>query len=190
MSLQHVDPYKDIELHISTILHPSKLNSNIKENLHDTLITSYVNKCYKNYGIILKIYKILEHDSGVIQYNDPNSSILFNTKISCKICVPEKDTHITCEINEISDKLISCKNGPILCIIPLDTIDKTVFDFDQNNKLYSKKHSEHLKKGDFIIVKVSSIEMKNSKKSIFILGALHNIASDQQIEKFYDNFYK
>ena len=62
------------------------------------------NKCNK-YGYVIKIFKIIEYDNGVIEPENFMAFAIYNVKYSARLCKPIENTKIICEI-EIINKVI------------------------------------------------------------------------------------
>jgi len=187
-------PYINTILSTPVILRPDQMNNNIYINLKNNLEYKLVNKCFLNYGYVLKIIKIIEYADGVIEAENIESSALFNLKFSCRLCLPLKGMRITCEITRINKLLIMARNGPILVVITPDRINSTVFFKDNNNNIRYKKDDQNtpilLEPQDFIVVTIQSLKFFDRDEKIKAIGILDNVATDDEKKKYYSDKYR
>ena len=52
-------PYINTKLYTNVILYPNQMNNDIYKNLKDNLIKSIENKCFIDYGYIIKVYEFI-----------------------------------------------------------------------------------------------------------------------------------
>jgi DNA-directed RNA polymerase subunit E'/Rpb7 len=183
------NPFKDTILYTTIVLHPSQLNNNIYSNIKQNLM-SLVGMCYKKYGYISKIYEILEHDSGCIRPEDPTSSVEYKIKFSCRLCHPIENMQIICKINKITSVFVSLIREPIYITVPLSNCNEDIFVWDAHKKHFIiKKTGEILESDTFVKATILSKTFTNKDKSIFAIGYLNDIATDDEINKFYNDEY-
>lgn len=186
------NPFIDTMLYTTVALHPSQLNNNIYSNLKQNLIKMLEKKCYKNYGYISKIYEIIERDGGVIIPEDISSSATFKIKFSCRLCHPLENTQIICKINQTADIFVSLIRDPIHIIVTAegDRINSNVFYKDPyEKKIKIKKTNEILEPGTFVKATILSKVFTDKDKKVLAIGTLDDIATDEDIEKFYGEEY-
>ena len=184
-------------LYINTILttcvsiNPNQFNNNIYMNLKKKLEKQLTKKCYKDYGYILKIYKILRHSIGKISPNNFMSASKFDIEFSCRLCKPINGSQIICQIKKVNSPLISAKNGPILVVIPNEFINGEIFYTDNNNNIrYIIDQKSHiLKPNEFILVTLFRIVYNHGDNEIKTLGRLNNIATKDDVDKYYKDLY-
>lgn len=186
------NPYSNTILRAPVLLHPRQMNNNIYINLKKNLENQLLDKCYKNYGYICKIIKIVKHDDGRIEAENVEASARFNVEFSCKLCLPVENTTIVATIENINPLLITAINGPITIVITNDRINNNIFFKDNNNNVrYEKeKKSLLLKKGDHIKVTILSIQFYHGHQGISAIGFLEGIPTDKEVEDSYVNQYK
>jgi len=186
------NPFLDTVLYTTVALHPSQLNNNIYSNLKQNLIKMLEKKCYKNYGYISKIYEILERDNGNIIPEDNDSCAVFKIKFSCRLCHPLENTQIICKVNLPTDIFISLSRSPIHLIVTNDNdrINGNVFFKDPfEKKIKIKKTGEVLETGTFVKATIISKEFTDKDRRIIAMGRLDDIATDEEVEKFYGDEY-
>jgi DNA-directed RNA polymerase subunit E'/Rpb7 len=186
------NPFIDTILYTTVALHPSQLNNNIYSNLKQNLSNKLEKRCYKNYGYVSKIYEILERTNKNIIPEDNNACGIFNVKFSCRLCHPLENTQIICKVNLSNDVLVSLVRPPIHVIVSTDDdrINHSIFMKDPHEKkIKVKKTGETLEKGMFVKTTILSKKFTDKDKRIIILGSLDDIATDEEIEQFYNEEY-
>lgn len=186
------NPFVDTMLYTTIVLHPSQLDNNIYANLKLNLIKTLEKKCYKNYGYISKIYEILERDNGVIVPEDNTSSVTYKIKFSCRLCHPLENTQIICKVNQTADVFVSLFRDPIHIIATTDgdRINNNVFYKDPyEKKIKIRKTNSVLEPGTFVKATILSKAFTNKDKKILAIGKLDDIATDEEIGKFYSDEY-
>lgn len=185
-------PYINTKLATVVALKPHQMDNKLYINLKKNLEEKLLGKCYKHYGYITNIYKILEYKNGIIEAEDIMSSALFDIEFSCRLCRPLKNQIIVAQIEHISKVLITANNGPILVIITSDRINNENFFIDNNNNIrYKKKEgqSKLLESKDFVKIIIISTVFNHGDERIKALGILDNMATEEEIKKFYQDLY-
>lgn len=184
------NPFINTTLYTTIALHPSKLNNDIYINLKKELIRQLEGRCYKNYGYISKIYEILERDNGTIIPEDTLSAAVFKIKFSCRLCHPLENTQIICQMSQISNVFMTLRHDPIQIIVTNnpDRINNKLFILE-NNILKYKKTNETIEKGQFVKTTILGKTFTDKDKRILVIGTLDDIASDDDISKFYSSEY-
>ena len=184
------NPFKDTILYTTVVLRPEQLNNNIYSNIKQNL-NRLVGKCYKKYGYISKIYEILERDMGCIKAEDISSSVEYKVKFSCRLCYPIEKTQIICKINKITPVFVSLLREPIYITVPVGnsgSFNENNFYWDAHKKHFIiKKTNEILEQNTFVKATILSKTFSDKDKSIFAIGYLDNVASDEEINKFYSD---
>lgn len=183
------NPYINTALFTTVILHPSQLNNNLYLNIKQNLIDRLEKKCYKNYGYIIKIFKVLEIGDGKLVPEDISASVTYNVKFSCKLCHPLEDTYIICKIEQITDVFITLRSDPISVLITQERINGEKFYKDRYGNIKVKNGST-LTEGTFMKVKVLTKSLTNGETTIIVIGFLEDIATDDEVSKYYENIYQ
>src|SRR5271154_5825820 len=118
------NPYIDTILETDISLHPSQMNNQIYLNLKSNLSNKLKNKCYRDYGYVMEIYKIVSYEEGYISVDNPHCEAKYKVKFTVRLCRPIKNQEIICKIDRGIKNLISVINGPITLLIPGERIDK------------------------------------------------------------------
>lgn len=187
-------PYIVTVLNTIVTLSPNQFDNNIYIHLKNNLIRLLEGRCYRNYGYVSKIYEILKRNNGEIVPEFPSGSASFDIKFSCKLCYPLINKHIICKVERINQLIIKLVNGPIQVIATIspDRMNKDVFFTDQNKNLRYKigDKSQLLTPDTFVKIKVVSKTFNDTDTFIIVMGYLENIATRNEIEKFYNDEYE
>ena len=178
-------PYIDTELYSRILIRPQQINNDIYINLKNNLKKKVEKKCNK-YGFITKIYKILDFSEGEVVPENFDSSIVFNVKFSCRICLPVTDTLIICKIDLLNKSLIKASNGPIVCIIGVNYINKKIFSLNNKGDIIDNNRNEVIKSNDYIVVNIKGTNFFPGDERIVILGGLQSIATKEEIKNYYN----
>lgn len=179
-------PYFNTELYCKVGLYPNQMDNDIYKNLKQNLIKKYQGKCYKSYGLIVKVHKISERSEGKLIPEDTSASAHYNVKFSCRLCKPLMNSLIVCEVVGISKSIIYLKNGKI-DIFVLDSKN----DVNPNNFVYDERRNalianignnkgKPVENGDFLKVKVLGAKIEHGVNKIVVIGSLESLASEKE----------
>ncbi len=180
-------PYINTNLVCPVMLFPNQMDNKMYLHIKDNLINKLVGRCYKNYGFIVKIYKIDEISDGIIEPEDPTCSSKFVVKFSCRLCIPIKNKEIIFKIDRMNKALIGGVNGPLQAIITPDKINPNKFYPDNNRNIRIRGTSDILLPEMYIKVLVLSSSFSDYEKTILVIGYLQDIATEEECEKFMKN---
>lgn len=191
MEQQIVNPYIYTKLSTKISLRPDQMNNKIYINLKNNLTKKILNKCYKNYGYVIDIYKLDDTKNNTIPAENLSGSAVFDVTFSCKLCRVVENTYIICKVFRINRALFVASNGPIVVIITNDKINSDIFFTDHNNVLRYRDNnkSTRLEQGDFIVVNIINKEFYDKDDKIIAVGFLERMAKDEDIEKFFEHEY-
>lgn len=180
-------PYIITKLFTTVSLRPDQMDNKIYLNLKKNLEVNVLKKCYKNYGYITDIYKIIDYKDGIIEAENLMASATYHISFSCRLCCPLKNTNIICKINRVNKMLVTAENGPILVIVTNDRLNQNVFMIDNYNVLRYKKDTTYhvLKPNDFVKITILSISFNHKDTIIKAIGYLEDVASENEIEQYY-----
>lgn len=184
-------PYINTKLFSTVMLHPYQMDNKVYINLKKNLEYNIVKRCLLNYGYIVKIIEILDYKDGIIEAENTESSALFDVAFSCRLCIPLKDMQVIAKIDRINKLLITAVNGPIIIIITNDRINDKIFFKDNNDNMRYKKAAQSviLQQNDFIKITLQSVKFNDGDTKIKAIGFMDDIASEDEIKKFYDDEY-
>jgi len=185
-------PYINTKLYSEIGLRPDQMENEIYIHLKHNLIKKLEGKCYLDYGYIEKIYSITDHDSGIISGENLHGFAKFKIGFTLRLCRPLKSTFIICKVTSVNKKLVKLEDGPILAYSPSSRYNSDIFFTDNNNVLRykTKNTSQILNPGSFIVLYIESVLFSNMDRKIVVIGKIHDIASDKQIKKYYDDTNK
>lgn len=179
-------PYFNTELYCKVGLYPNQMDNDIYKNLKQNVIKKYQGKCYKSYGLIVKVHKISERSEGKLIPEDTSASAHYNVKFSCRLCKPLINSLIVCEVIGISKSIIYLKNGKI-DIFVLDSKN----DVNPNNFVYDERRNalianignnkgKPVENGDFLKVKVLGVKIEHGVNKIVVIASLESLASEKE----------
>jgi hypothetical protein len=83
--------------------------------------------------------------------------------------------------------IIKADNGPIIVIIKkLTDVNKDNFIIDNSNNLLHKKYNTDIITNSYIKVLIRSVKIMKNDKIIFSIGYILDIASPDDVKKYYD----
>ncbi len=184
-------PYINTKLFTTVSLKADQLNNKFYINLKKNLEEQILHKCYKNYGYIMDIYKIIKYSDGNIEPENYSASAKYDIEFSCRLCRPLRLRQIICEIDRVNKVLVTTTNGPIIVIITNDRINDKVFFTDNNNNLRYKKDgkTQLLKKGDFVKISLKATMFNHADTKIKAIGYLEEVATDDDVKEYYKDIY-
>lgn len=184
-------PYINTQLTTSVSIDPVQMDNEIYIYLKRNLEAKILNKCYKEYGFVVDIFKILDYSDAVIPAENYTASARFGIKFSCKLCRPISNTQIIAKINRANRMLITANNGPISIIITNSRKNDEIFFFDNAGNLRYKKDNESfiIKSNDFVKVKLLTANFKDKDEKINAIGFLEDMATDKEVELFSQDLF-
>ena len=178
-------PYKNIVLPAPVIIDPMQLNNKFEHNVKNNLIDTHEGKCFKDFGLITKIHKIVTYTEPIIEPESMTCTPIANVKFVHELCIPVNNKIIVCKITEIVKELIRCENGPILSFISSDRINPDMFYKDSNRNFRTKnKDHPYLEKNLFVKIHVIGSNLSFSK-NIIAIGFLHDFATEDEVKLYY-----
>lgn len=181
-------PCKDEILYTKVALYPYQMNNDLYINLKKNLIEKLENKCSKD-GYIVKIYKILEYENGIIDPENFTGVAVFNVKYLAKICLALKETTIIAKITQYipNANFVLAEFGNIIKII------FTKSKRDYNIKMFSVGNDKNimylpnqtiLKVNDFVKIQLKTIKFFQGDNCIKCMGYLEDVATIEEINEF------
>lgn len=178
-------PYKNIVLPAPVIIDAMQLNNKFEHNIKNNLIDTHEGKCFKDFGLITKIHKIVAYTEPIIEPESMTCTPIANVKFVHELCIPVNNKIIVCKITEIVKELIRCENGPILSFISSDRINPNMFYKDSNRNFRTKnKDHPYLEKNLFVKIHVIGSNLSFSK-NIIAIGFLHDFATEDEVKLYY-----
>lgn len=191
-------PYINTLLNTTVRIHPNQMDNNIRKHIKNSVEREHLNKCFLDYGYLVKIHEIHPDYDAEIIAEDPMACALFKVRFSCTLCRPVLNSTLICKAVGITPLLIYFENGPIHVIVKMmQNYNSNIFQFNQKyNTWTAKKESksdeiDEDKKKKFILLgegmyfKVKIINKRIIDKSNMIIcsGFLENVATEAEIEE-------
>lgn len=181
-------PCKDEILYTKVALYPHQMNNDLYINLKKNLIEKLENKCSKD-GYIIKIYKILEYNNGIIDPENFTGVAIYNIKYLAKICLALKDTTIIAKITQYipNANFVLAEFGNIIKIIFTKSkrdYNVKLFSVENDKNIMYKPNQTILKVNDFIKIQLKTIKFFQGDNSIKCMGYLEDIATVDEIDKY------
>ena len=199
------NPYITTYLTTNVRILPREMDNNIRKYIKTSLEKEHIDKCFNDYGYIVKVHEIEVISDGDIIPEDPMCCANFDVKFLCTLCRPVNNTFLIAKVINMSEKLIILSYGPLQIIInTLNSINKNIFVFNQNiSRWTAKKKAEKGEKIDatiqkyivlksemYIKVKILSKKIIDKTKQIICLGFLEDIANDEEIKQSIKDIYE
>jgi DNA-directed RNA polymerase subunit E'/Rpb7 len=180
-------PYFITTLEADIRLHPRDMNNNIVDNIKNNLIKKHVNKCFKDYGYIDKIYNIYDDiKGGIIRAEDNTSSSVHTVKFRCRICKPINNSLIYAKITGINNVIIMAENGPIKFFIDSSNINKNNIKYIRSAYYPVNSNgaiiNQVIQKGTYVMVRVMSKKIVKNKSIIIAISTLESVVSDNDVQ--------
>lgn len=178
-------PYINTRLYSKVPILPGQMNNDISSHMKVNLSKKIEEKCFKNFGYISKIYKILEYGDGVIEPENPMSAAIYKVKFTCRLCLPLKNSTIICKVSKTNAMLTSVFNGPIRVVITYDRINKDNFAVGKTGLLVKTNiGSRTLDQNDLVRVKIDSRKFNDGDSIIMCMGILEQMATQDDARLF------
>ncbi|MFH0737167.1 MAG: DNA-directed RNA polymerase [Candidatus Micrarchaeota archaeon] len=152
--------------HIKTVadrirVPPSMFGSEMEDAVRAILRERYEGRIYKDLGIVLSIDNPKVMSDGLVIPGD--SGAYFTVHFEALTFIPTVNEVYRAEIKEIVEFGAFASIGPFQGLLHVSQIDKEKFYYDKKSKtLGSKVLKRSLKKGDEVIIKVSTVSMKST----------------------------
>ena len=185
-------PYVTTELSTIIGLKPSQMNNEKNKKIFDNLVKYYEGKCYKNFGIVKKIYGITHLSPGRLIAENPTGEAVYDVKFKCKLCNPIESKEIICELDRIiidADQLLRLSSGKHILGIVIEIQEDGKFYINRQKRIlmYIKKDGTEIEVSEKTFVKflVTRKLMYDRGDKIQLMGFLTDIATDSEIESYY-----
>ena len=179
-----MSPYKETYQYTRIKIEPHYFNADIRNNMEHILKQKIEKKCNKN-GYVDEIYEIVEYSDGIMVPENLSGGAVFNIKYHCRLCYPIINSIIIAQVRKITYELIICINGPLYIFIPKEKIDQSYWNISDNFK--NKINGKHLELNMYVQVLIIDKRINQHDKKIKAEGKMMNIASEEEIRKYYGN---
>jgi DNA-directed RNA polymerase subunit E'/Rpb7 len=185
---QLVDPFITRDFSTIVELLPSQMDSNYYLHLKKNVENKVVGKC-NNIGLFTKVIKLVDYESNNINIENFSANAEYDVTFTATICIPLVNTLTILRVEriifEFNDYLINADNGSITCVMPTKTNGH--FLSIKSNQIYINSLDKYLEIGDYIKVLIKTKKIDPGDKKIAIIGKMVDIATEEEIEKFYYN---
>lgn len=179
----------NVVLNADVVITPEQINNNLYNNIKSNLEQRLIGKCYNDEGYINKIYNINDVlNLGEIKLEDQDCNVYYNVNFTCQLIKPIIHKIILGKVNLNQTSLLTLTNGPMKIIINGENYDNELFSIDHETRTY-KYNDQIIEPGDFYKVEILFYKITNKEKNIFITGKLIDIASDEEINNYYNEVY-
>ncbi len=138
---------------------PSMFGSDIEDAVRAILRERYEGRIYRDMGIVLSVNNPSVKSEGLVIPGD--SGAYYTVQFEALTFIPAVNEVYKAEIKEIVEFGAFASIGPFQGLLHVSQIDKEKFYYDKKSKtLGSKVLKRTLKKGDEVLVKVSTVSMK------------------------------
>lgn len=187
--MELVNPNQIIELKVTVSIPPTSLDNDIFISLNRRLKDMVEGKCFGEYGYIQRVINILNYSQNTIPIEDLGANCLFDVDFTAKICLPIMNERVVCYIKNLSQDLIRCVGGPFDIFITKDNINSMKFIRNNRMELMNKETNELINENEFVIISIIEYLIINGERKITVRGFLEEMATEDDIYKYYDNEY-
>lgn len=139
----------------------SMFGSNLEDAVVNLLRTKFERRIYKDIGIILSILDAEISGEGIVLPGDPGA--YYTVKFEALTFVPQVNEVFEAEVAEIVEFGAFASIGPLQGLLHVSQIGSDKFFYDKKAKtLGAKAEKKVVKKGDALIVKVSTVSIKST----------------------------
>lgn len=186
--MNYTSSFKTI-LSAVVVIPPYQLNNDLYMNIKNNLEKRFLNRVYKNDGLIEKIYSIQKIGEGKINKEDNNCNIYFDVEFNCRLIRPTINNIVIAKITSLNSEMIVLKCGCIKIMVKNKRIsDKYVID-NIKGIYINKETNEEIKLGDYFKIQIYKYQMINKETSIYASGILLEDATNEEVEKYYNIYY-
>lgn len=191
------NPYITTYLTTTDRILPREIDNNIELYIKKNIEKEHTNKCFNDYGYIVKIHETEIVSDGLIIPEDPMCCATYKIRFLCTLCRPLQHTVITAKIVGMSEQLFFLSYGPLEIIVKtINGINKNVFTFNSNLSRWTYKKPNDktkqivLKNEGYLKVKILSKKIVNKTKQIICIGFIEDVSSDIEIERSIKDIYE
>lgn len=152
--------------HIKTIedrirIPPSMFGSDLEDAVKRILRERYEGRIYKDLGIVLSVDNPTVMSEGTVIPGD--SGAYYTAQFEALTFMPVVNEVYAAEVKEIVEFGAFASIGPFQGLLHVSQIGKDKFYYDKRSKtLGSRSAGRSIKKGDVVLVKVSTVSLKST----------------------------
>lgn len=149
------------EIEKSICIEPEFLNGDIKKHIFNKAVSTWVGKCTKEDGYILKIHSIKKIINNHI--TPSTTSIIFELLLKAEVMKPEVGMKVEAKVDLVDPQgIIVYTDEKLKIFVPSINFGDYEFD-DAKNAFVNEKEKKKIKLGDRINVKITAIRYEKSK---------------------------
>lgn len=181
-----INPYKIVTLETKISIYAYQLDENIDNAILNNLIKKVKGKNYEHYYVIDVIEIVNYNDltyNGQIYIDDQLCLPVYKVKYNAKICMPQMNVEILGKFQAFQAGYMHFKNGPLDIIVT-----------NKYNTSKFKINNDELYVGDKVVTHDTICKLEilnhlifNGQKEIVCIGALNDIASNDEINEYGEN---
>jgi DNA-directed RNA polymerase subunit E'/Rpb7 len=183
--MSQINLYYQTQLDTKVPLLPYQLTNNIDDAILENLISQVKGKTTEN-GIVIRVFRLIDYDYGIIDGNNFAATTNYNVKYECLLCSPVKDLEIVCVLDNIIKGYLLGTNGPVTIAVQYSNIDTNNFYNDGSHIKYNKT-GKILSKNDYIKVAVIKVNSDMGENSMLAICKLIDLANDEDIRRYKDD---
>ncbi|MFA6530708.1 MAG: DNA-directed RNA polymerase, partial [Candidatus Micrarchaeia archaeon] len=139
----------------------SMFGSNLEDAVVNLLRTKFERRIYRDVGIILSILDAEISGEGIVLPGDPGA--YYNVKFEALTFIPQVNEVFEADVTEIVEFGAFASIGPLQGLLHVSQIGSDKFFYDKKAKtLGAKSEKKVVKKGDALLVKVSTVSIKST----------------------------
>ena len=140
---------------------PNMFGSSLEDAVVNLLRKKFERRIFREAGIILSINEAEIVGDGVVLPGD--SEVYYNVKFDALTFVPQVNEVFEAEIKETVEFGAFASVGPLQGLLHVSQIGQDKFFYDKKAKtLGARSEKKILKKGDTVLVKISTVSMKST----------------------------
>jgi DNA-directed RNA polymerase subunit E' len=140
---------------------PSMFGSKLPDAVLAILRERYEGRIYREFGMVLSVNNPVITSEGIVIPGD--SGAYYNVECDALTFLPLVNEVFRAEIKEVVEFGAFASIGPFQGLLHVSQIDKEKFYYDKKTKsLGSKALKRNVRKGDEVLVKVSTVSLKST----------------------------
>jgi DNA-directed RNA polymerase subunit E'/Rpb7 len=175
-------PYRVLRLQTKVMLRPTQMDATVYANVKENLRVALLGKCVEA-GCIFDIYdmKLLDGEHRAENFS---GSADVEVAYSAKVCNPQADQYIACEIVKLAKPIIVAKNGPIVSVVRHERISLKKFRIE-NDDIINIATGKRLEVGDIVKMRVYRSKFSKSGERIIALCVLEDVATSAEVDMYH-----
>jgi DNA-directed RNA polymerase subunit E' len=136
------------------------LAMDMEEAAKKVLRDTYERRIFKGVGFVISVDDVEITSPGVVVPGDPN--IYYTAKFDALVFNASVNEVFESEVKEIVEFGAFCTIGPLDGLLHVSQIGGEKFYYDKKSKTLSSRGKKNVKKGDILLLKISTVSIKSS----------------------------